>query len=140
MFPRTDKERKRQYDKFPKTAKMYIPVQKCTHSVLSEQPFPEIQSSAFRCREHLCFCLITSDLESGLLSRAEPLCGALAPFIKVRFPNILQAAKTNVCSDIFRCSEFPERVHYSSGIYSQNGKNTMDMFLVTKKPIKMGVL
>lgn len=56
-------------------------------------------------------------MESGLLSRAEPLCGAIASFTEVRFPTILHTAKANICFGILGCSKFPERMHYSSGIY-----------------------
>ena len=59
---------------------------------------------------------MTLNLESGLLSRAEPLCGAIAPFTEVRFPNILHTAKANICSDILGCSKFPEMMHYCIGI------------------------
>ena len=66
---------------------------------------------------------MTLNLESGLLSRAEPLCGAIAPFTEVRFPNILHTAKANICSDILGCSKFPEMMHYCIGISNYNQKS-----------------
>lgn len=104
-----------------------IPFRKCSLSGKKEHYFPEIQSSTFRCRKHLCFWLTILHLEIGLLSRAEPFCGALAPLIKVRLPNILHRPKANACLNNFGCSDFPESVHSRNGISTFKFTNPQDI-------------
>ena len=79
---------------------------------------------------------MTLNLESGLLSRAEPLCGAIAPFTEVRFPNILHTAKANICSDILGCSKFPEMMHYCIGISIQWPKDEKEVDEISEKQLE----